>query len=203
MNENTNMLEQEKVTTLIRKFSIPAIASSLVGSIYNIADQIFIGQKLGTVGNAATNVAFPLVMLMVAFAMTIGVGGSSNFSLYMGKKEKEKAGHVVGNSLICFIVSGITLSAVSYVFLKPMLAFFGARGNTLTLAYDYTLITLLGIPFYIIGTGFSMFIRADGSPKYAMTSTILGAIMNIVLDPLFIFIFDWGIKGAALSTIMG
>ena len=201
--EKENILETASITQLIRKYSLPAIAASLVGSIYNIVDQIFVGQKMGTLGNAATNIAFPLVMLMVTFAMTLGSGGASHFSLFMGSGQKDKASQTVGNSIVCMIASGLLLSTLSLIFLKPMLLFFGARGETLSLAYEYTRITCLGIPFYIIGTGFSMFIRADGKPKYAMMCSMLGAVMNIVLDPLFIFVFDLGMSGAALATIIG
>ncbi len=201
--EENNSLETEKITKLIRKFAIPAISSSLVGSVYNIVDQIFIGQKLGTAGNAATNVAFPMVMLMVAVAMTIGTGGASNFSLYMGRKEEKRAGQIVGNSLSCMLICGILLATVMLVFLSPLMIFFGARGETLELALKYTGITAIGIPFYVIGTGFSMFIRADGQPRYAMICSIFGAVLNAILDPVFIFGFDWGIQGAALATIIG
>jgi Na+-driven multidrug efflux pump len=198
-----NILETAKITQLIRKFSIPAIMSSVVGSVYNIVDQIFIGQKLGTAGNAATNVAFPMVMLMVAFAMTIGTGGSSRFSLHMGRKENENAGQIMGNSLSCLLISGILLAVITLIFLHPMMLFFGARGEILELSQNYTGITAIGIPFYVVGTGFSMFIRADGRPGYAMICTILGAVCNTILDPIFIFGLDWGIRGAALATILG
>ncbi len=196
-------LSTAKVTDLIGKYALPAILSSLVGSIYNIADQIFIGQKLGTMGNAATNVAFPLVLLMVTFSMMIGSGGASRFSLQQGAGETQEAGKTVGNSLVAFLVSGIALMLVSLVFLRPLMSIFGAKGETLDLAFAYTQITAIGMPFYILGTGWSMFIRADGSPKYAMASTITGAVINIVLDPLLIFTFDMGIQGAAIATVAG
>lgn len=200
---NNMDLANAKVTDLIRKFAIPAIMSSLVGSIYNIADQIFVGQKLGTVGNAATNVAFPVVLLMVTFSMMIGTGGSSKFSLYQGAEEEERAGKTIGNSLIALAVSGILLMAVTLLFLRPMMVLFGAKDETLELAVAYTGITALGMPFYIIGSGSSMFVRADGSPRYAMFSTMTGAILNIILDPILIFVFDMGIRGAAIATITG
>lgn len=196
-------LANAKVTHLIRKFALPAIMSSLVGSLYNIADQIFVGQKLGTVGNAATNVAFPLVLLMVTFSMMIGTGGSSKFSLYQGAGQQEDAGRTLGNSLIALAVSGVVLTIVTLIFLRPMMVLFGAKGETLELSMAYTGITAIGIPFYIIGTGSSMFVRADGSPKYAMASTMTGAVLNIILDPILIFLFDMGIRGAALATIAG
>lgn len=202
-NSNTMDLANARVTQLIRKFALPAIMSSLVGSVYNIADQIFVGQKLGTVGNAATNVAFPAVLLMVTFSMMIGSGGASNFSLYQGAGETGKAGKTVGNSLIALGFSGICLMVAVLAFLNPLMVLFGAKGETLELAVAYTGITAVGMPFYILGTGGSMFIRADGSPKYAMVSTVTGAVMNIILDPILIFGFDMGIRGAAIATIAG
>lgn len=204
MEETTNtLLETTKISKLIRKFALPAILSNLVGSLYNIADQIFVGQKLGTTGNAATNIAFPLVLLMVTIYVTIGSGGASKFSLFQGASENEKSGKVVGNSLIALLISGVFLMAVTLIFLSPLMILFGAKGETLELAFDYTKIIAIGIPFQIVGAGSSMLIRADGSPKYAMASSLIGAVLNIILDPVFIFTFDMGIKGAALATIIG
>lgn len=204
MAETTNaMLENTKISKLICKFALPAILSNLVGSLYNIADQIFVGQKLGTVGNAATNIAFPLVLLMVTIYVTIGSGGASKFSLYQGAAENEKAGKVVGNSLVALTISGIFLMAVTLIFLSPLMVIFGAKGQTLELASNYTRIIAIGIPFQIFGAGSSMLIRADGSPKYATASSLIGAILNVILDPIFIFTFDMGIEGAAAATIIG
>ena len=197
------LFETAKVTTVIRMFALPAIASSLIGSVYNIVDQIFIGQKIGTLGNAATNVAFPLVMLMVTFSMLIGVGGSSNFSMEIGSGDHSRASRTTGNSVFCMVLFGIILMIVTLIFLRPLMLLFGARGQTLEYAVAYTGITAIGIPFYITGTGLSMFIRADGKPKYAMFATISGAVLNTVLDPLFLFVFDMGMEGAALATILG
>lgn len=204
MAETTNaMLENTKISKLVWKFALPAILSNLVGSLYNIADQIFVGQKLGTVGNAATNIAFPLVLLMVTIYVTIGGGGASKFSLYQGARENEKAGKVVGNSLLALAASGLLLMTVTLIFLSPLMILFGAKGETLNLASDYTRIIAIGIPFQVFGAGSSMLIRADGSPKYATASSLIGAILNIILDPIFIFTFDMGIKGAAIATIIG
>ncbi len=197
------LFETAKVTTVIRMFALPAIASSLIGSVYNIVDQIFIGQKIGTLGNAATNVAFPLVMLMVTFSMLIGVGGSSNFSMEIGSGEHSKAARTAGNSILCMAISGMVLMIVTLTFLRSFMLLFGAREQTLEYTVAYTRITAIGIPFYITGTGLSMFIRADGKPKYAMLATISGAVLNTVLDPLFLFVFDMGMEGAALATILG
>jgi putative MATE family efflux protein len=204
MAEATNvMLESTKISKLIRKFALPAILSNLVGSLYNIADQIFVGQKLGTVGNAATNIAFPLVLLMVTIYVIVGSGGASKFSLYQGAAENKKAGKVVGNSLVALAISGVFLMAVTLIFLSPLMVIFGAKGQTLELASNYTRIIAIGIPFQILGAGSSMLIRADGSPKYATASSLVGAILNIILDPIFIFTFDMGIEGAAAATIIG
>lgn len=200
---NNQILAEAKVSALIRKFALPAIMANLVGSLYNIADQIFVGQKLGTMGNAATNVAFPLVLLMVTFAVMFGSGGASLFSLCQGEGEEKQAGSVIGNSLLGLAVSGILLFAVTELFLHPFMVLFGARGETLELAAAYTRIMAVGMPFQIFSTGASMFIRADGSPKFAMAATTTGAVMNIILDPIFIFTLDMGIQGAALATILG
>lgn len=202
-DEKNTLFETAKGTTIIQMFALPAITASLIGSVYNIVDQIFIGQKVGTLGNAATNVAFPLVMLMVTFSMTFGVGGASNFSLAIGAGKTAKAAKAIGNSLLCMLVSGTALMIATFSFLRPLMLLFGARGQTLEYAVDYTGITAIGIPFYILGTGAAMFIRADGNPKYAMCATISGAVLNTILDPIFLFVFDMGMEGAALATILG
>lgn len=201
-SKNVN-LANASISSLIAKFAIPAILANLVGSIYNIADQIFIGQKMGTVGNAATNIAFPLVLLMTMFTTMIGSGGSSQFSLYQGAGEDKRAGIIVGNSLTALIVSGVSLMMVTFVFLHPLMRLFGAKGETLELATAYTRIIAIGMPFQIFGAGASMFIRADGSPKYAMASTLVGAVLNVILDPVFILGLDMGMSGAAFATIIG
>lgn len=204
MSDTTNtMLENTKIQTLIHKFALPAILSNLVGSLYNIADQIFVGQKLGTMGNAATNIAFPLVLLMVTIYVTIGSGGSSKFSLLQGAGEDEQAGTSVGNSLVALTISGVALMLFTLLFLHPLMILFGAKGETLELATAYTRIIAIGAPFQIFSAGSSMLIRADGSPKYAMVSTIVGAVLNIILDPIFIFALDMGIEGAAIATVAG
>lgn len=202
-NKQFEQLETGSIARLIAKFALPAIAASLVGSLYNIVDQIFIGQSVGTLGNAATNVAFPLTMLMCTLAMVFGVGGASNFSLMMGGGETEQAKKVAGNSLVLMVTSGVALCVATLIFLHPLMYLFGARGETLQYAMDYSGVTALGVPFYIISTGASQLIRADGSPKRAMICSMFGALLNCVLDPIFIFGFGMGMKGAALATILG
>lgn len=198
-----NPLESEPVGKLILKYSLPAIASSLVSSIYNIVDQIFVGQKMGEQGNAATNVAFPLVMIITTLAMTFGAGSAASFSLYLGQKEEKKARSVVGNGMTLMILCGILVAVVSLIFLRPLLIAFGGRGQTLEYAVQYSGILAMGFPFAILGTGASQLIRADGSPRYAMFSTLSGAVLNCILDPVFIFGFNMDMTGAALATVIG
>ncbi len=198
-----NPLEYESVGKLILRYSLPAIISSLINSVYNIVDQIFVGNKIGELGNAATNVAFPLVMIITTLAMTFGVGGASSFSLYLGTKDTKHAKSIVGNSVTMTVIFGVVVAVLASIFLRPMLIAFGGRGQTLEYAVEYTRILSIGIPFAMIGTGVSQLIRADGSPHYAMVSTLTGAILNCILDPIFIFGLNMGMKGAALATIIG
>ena len=198
-----NPLATESIGKLMRKFSAPAIISNLVGALYNIVDQIFIGQKLGTPGNAATNVVFPLVIMMVTFAMMFGVGGASNISLLLGQGDSEGAGKVTGNSITLMIISGLFVSVIAIIFLKPLMIFFGGSDTVLSYSIEYAGILLIGCPFFIFGTGGSQLIRADGSPRISMLCNLSGAVLNIILDPIFIFGFDMGMTGAALATIIG
>ena len=201
--QNRDPLRDESVGSLILKYSLPAIASSLVSSIYNIVYQIFVGNKIGEMGNAATNVAFPLVMIVTTLAMTVGAGSAASFSLFLGRKEKEKAKVIIGNGMTLMILCGIVMAVVSQILLRPLLIAFGGRGQTLEYAIEYTRILSAGFPFAILGTGASQLIRADGSPRYAMASTMSGAVLNCILDPIFIFGFDMGMSGAALATAIG
>lgn len=198
-----NPLESAPLGALILKYSLPAIASSLVNSIYNVVDQIFVGNSVGELGNAATNVVFPLVLIVVALAMTFGVGGASAFSLYLGSKEEQKAKSVAGTSLTLTLLTGVVLAVLTLLFLRPILTAFGGRGQTLEYAIEYTRIVAFGTPLAMLGTGASQLIRADGSPRYAMLSTTLGAVLNAVLDPILIFGFDLGMSGAAWATVIG
>lgn len=203
ISHTKNPLETESIGKLILKYSLPAIASSLVSSIYNIVDQIFVGNKIGELGNAATNVAFPLVMIITTLAMTFGAGSAAAFSLYLGQKSEDRAKSIVGNGMTLMISFGILVTFISLPFLRPLLTAFGGRAQTLEYAIEYTRILALGFPFAILGTGASQLIRADGSPKYAMFSTLSGAVLNCILDPVLIFGFDMGMSGAALATVIG
>lgn len=201
--QQENPLATESIWKLMRQFAVPAIISGLVNSLYNIVDQIFIGQSVGQLGNAATNVAFPMVIILTAFGMMIGVGAASNFSLRLGKGEERQAARFVGNSVILTLAAGVVLMAVTLLFLHPLMLLFGARENVLELATQYTGITALGMPFAMVSSSLGQMVRADGSPRYAMAGTLVGAILNTILDPIFIFGFDMGIQGAALATITG
>ena len=198
-----NPLGVEPVGKLLLKFSVPAIMSFLVNALYNIVDQIFIGQSVGYLGNAATNVAFPLTTICTAMALLIGVGSASNFNLKLGAGRKEEAKQVAGNGFILLILSGIFLAVIVGIFLKPMMIAFGASESVLPYALTYTGIINFGIPFVILSTGGSHLIRADGSPNYSMACLVSGALINLVLDPVLIFGLNMGIAGAALATIIG
>lgn len=198
-----NQLEYEKVSTLLRRFALPSITSTLVSSLYNIVDQIFIGQGVGYLGNAATNVSYPFSTICLAISLLVGIGSASRFSLLLGQKEPEKAAKVVGSGIILMAASGILYAVLGELLLEPLLQIFGATADVLPYARQYAGITLLGMPFLIVTNGLSNLIRADGSPRYSMFCMVSGAIANTILDPIFIFVCDWGIFGAALATVIG
>lgn len=203
LNNKNNPLGFEKESKLLINFAIPCIISMLVNALYNIVDQIFIGRGIGMLGNAATNVAFPLSTTCTAISLLLGIGAASNFSLELGAGNNKKSAEYAANSLILVAIFGIGLFAITTVFLTPMLKFFGATADVLPYAAQYTRITAFGFPFLIANTAMSKLILADGSPKYSMHSMLAGAVINTVLDPLFIFVFNMGMTGAALATITG
>ncbi len=198
-----NPLATEKTGKLIAKFAIPAVASGVVSALYNIVDQIFIGNSVGLLGNGATNVAFPITTICLSLLLLISIGSAANFSLELGKKNQKRAMEICGNGLILLGLAGIVLMVGILAFLQPLLNLFGATADNLPYALAYTRITAIGIPFLVFGMGASHLIRADGSPKYAMISITVGAVLNCILDPIFIFGFDMGMEGAALATIIG
>ena len=198
-----NPLGTAPVGTLLRQFAVPSIVAMLVGALYNIVDQFFIGQSIGELGNAATNVAFPLSTVCTAIALLLGVGAASAFNLTMGRGEKEKALYYIGNAAVLLFGFGVVLAAITLLFLEPMLIFFGSPADVLGYAKEYVAITAFGFPFLILSNGGAHLIRADGSPRYSMISNMFGAIVNCILDPLFIFGFDMGMAGAAWATILG
>ncbi len=199
--EKENILENEKITKLIKKFSIPCIISLLVNSLYNIVDQIFIGWGVGYLGNGATNVVFPLTMICLAFALMFGDGTSSYLSLKLGEKKKEDAARGVTNGIIMSSIVAVIFLIITLVFLPQILNIFGCTDNLRQYALSYGRIITIGLPFMMIGTTLNSIIRADGSPNYAMFTMVLGAVLNTILDPIFIFVFKMGVEGAAIATI--
>ena len=198
-----NPLGYKKIPSLLAAFAIPSIIATLVSSLYNIVDQVFIGQGVGYLGNAATNVSYPLTTICLAISLLIGIGSASRFSLSLGAGEQEEACRVVGNGICMMLLSGIIYAVLIEIFLYPMLNAFGATAENLPYAVSYSRIIALGMPFQVITTGMSNLIRADGSPKYSMTCMLIGAVINVILDPVFIFIFHLGVAGAAWATIIG
>lgn len=198
-----NPLATENVTRLMIKFAVPSIIAMLVGALYNIIDQLFIGHAVGPLGNAATNIAFPLSTSCIALALLFGIGGASCFNLTMGCGKKEKAPYYVGNAVSMLIISGFTLCIVTLVFLNPLVVLFGSPDDVKPYAVEYIRITALGFPFLILTTGGGHIIRADGSPGMTMICNITGAVINTVLDALFVLVFRMGMAGAALATVIG
>ncbi len=202
MEQEENILGKEKVGKLIRKFSIPCIISMLVNSLYNIVDQIFIGQGVGYLGNGATNVVFPLVMIGLAFSLMFGDGASAYLSLKLGEKKKKEAESGIGNGVLLSAIVSIILCIVTLIFLPVFLKIFGCTENLKEYAMAYGKIIAIGFPFSMIGTTLNSIIRADGSPKYSMISMVSGAILNTILDPIFIFVLHKGVEGAAIATVI-
>lgn len=198
-----NPLGYDPVGKLLRRFAIPSIIAMLVGALYNIVDQIFIGNSIGELGNAATNVAFPLTTVCTATALLLGVGSASAFNLSMGRNQKENALYYIGNAASLLFGFGVIVSLITLLFLKPLLVFFGSPADVLPLAHEYVRITAFGFPFLILTSGGSHLIRADGSPSYSMFCSIVGAVINTILDPLLIFVFHMGMSGAAIATVAG
>ena len=198
-----NPLGSEKISSLLKTFAIPSITATLVGSLYNIVDQVFIGQGVGYLGNAAPNVSYPLSTICLAISLLIGIGSASRFSIYLGQNEPKHAATLVGNGIVLMVIAGILYLLLGEGFLSQLLWVFGATDEVMPFARQYAGITLLGMPFLILTNGISNLIRADGSPKYSMVCMVAGAIANTILDPIFIFAFQWGVFGAALATILG
>ena len=199
----TNPLGTDRISTLVARFAVPSIIAMLVSAVYNIADQLFIGNAVGTLGNAATNIAFPLSMLCTSLALLFGIGGAASFNLHMGAGRKEEAPYYIGNSITMLLSLGFLLLLITELFLNPLLVLFGSPADVLPLAEQYVRVTAVGFPFLILTIGSGHLIRADGNPKMAMFVTVSGAVINIVLDALFVFGFQWGMYGAAWATVIG
>ncbi len=202
MEKEENILGYEKIGKLIRKFSIPSIISMLVNSLYNIIDQVFIGQGVGYLGNGATNIVFPLVVIATAISSMFGSGAASYLSLKLGEKKEKEASKGVGNAVCATAIISIILCAISVIFLPQLLQLFGCTESLKDYALQYGYIIAIGFPFTMIATSLSNVIRADGSPKYSMISMVSGAILNTILDPIFIFVFKLGMSGAAIATVL-
>ena len=198
-----NELGKEKIGKLLLAFSIPCVISMLINSIYNIVDQIFIGKGVGTLGNAATNVIFPLVIVFSAIAGLIGNGAAANLSLRLGEENEKEAAKGVGQALVITVLISIALSIISFITMPKLIMLFGCTDNVYKYALEYGRIICIGAPFMIVYSSLSNIIRADGSPRYSMMMLVVGAIINIILDPIFIFVFNKGVAGGAIATVIG
>ena len=207
MDTGNQFLGTERIGKLMRQYAIPCIISLLVGALYNIVDQIFIANAsyLGSYGNAANTVVFPLTVVALAIAVMIGDGCCAFVSMALGRNEADKARRSVGNAVVLSIAGSLVLTAIYLVFADGIIAMFGGTVNEETFrhAQEYFFYITLGIPFYMFGQAMNPVIRADGSPRFAMVSTLAGAVINIILDPIFIFVFKWGMMGAAVATVIG
>lgn len=198
-----NPLGELPINRLLLQFAVPSVIAMLVGALYNIVDQFFIGQAVGELGNAATNVSFPLNISCIAIALMFGIGGAAAFNLSMGRKKTEDAAYFAANSISSMLLGGVILCLLTQLFLEPMLSAFGAPEEVMPFAKTYTRITAFGFPFLILSSGGGHIVRADGSPRFIMYCNLTGAVINTVLDWLFVFQFDWGMAGAASATIIG
>lgn len=196
-----NPLGYQPIGRLLMKFAIPSVVSMLVNAVYNIVDQIFIGQGVGYLGNAATTVSFPIVTIILAVGTMLGAGGSAYAAIKLGEKNEAEAEKTLGNIFVLLTIIGLALTILGLVFLDTILKIFGATPNNMMYAKDYASIILIGTVFNLLGIGLSNMARCDGSPNVAMYSMITGALLNCILDPTYIFIFGWGVKGAAIATI--
>lgn len=204
MNQNANQyMAEESIGKLMLKFSIPCIMSLLVSALYNIVDQIFIGRGVGFLGNGATNVVFPVTIIALALALLVGDGCAAYLSICQGRKDGENAHKSVGNAVGLIVTAGILLTLFFAVFRDGILVAFGATENNIGYAREYFTYLIAGIPFFMFGNAMNSLIRADGSPQFAMGSTLVGCVINVILDPVAIFVLGWGMMGAALATIAG
>lgn len=207
METGNQFLGTERIGKLMRQYAIPCIISLLVGALYNIVDQIFIANAsyLGSYGNAANTVVFPLTVVALAIAVMVGDGCCAFVSMALGRKESDKAKRSVGNAVVLTVAGSVILTALYLIFANQIIAMFGGTVNeeTFRQSQEYFFYITLGIPFYMFGQAMNPVIRADGNPKFAIASTLAGAVINIILDPIFIFCFKWGMMGAAVATVIG
>ena len=197
-----NPMKTQPVKKLLMQLAIPAMIANVVNALYNIVDQIFIGQGVGYLGNAATNIAFPITTISLALGLMTGVGAASNFNLELGRKEVEKARRIAGTAVVQLIVMGIAVCLLVQIFLAPLMQLFGATNQIFDYAMEYSRITAYGIPFFLFSTGFNPLVRSDGRATFSMMAIIIGAVMNMILNPIFIFVFHMGIAGSAWATVL-
>ncbi|NLY86859.1 MAG: MATE family efflux transporter [Tissierellia bacterium] len=200
--ERRKLLGEEPVGKLLFKFSLPAITGMIVNALYNVVDRIFIGKGVGELAIGGIFITMPLSLILMAFSMLIGIGGNTLVSIKLGQNKKEEADKVAGNAFVLLALISSTISVLGLIFLKPLLNVFGASPSNFQYAYDYMKIILIGAPFQAIGFGMNNFIRGEGSPTIAMKTMLIGAITNTILDPIFIFVFNMGVQGAAIATII-
>lgn len=198
----SKQLGEENIGKLLIQFSIPAIVGMLVNALYNIVDRIFIGKGVGNLGIAGIFVGYPISLILMAFSMLIGLGGNALVSIRLGQKREEDAEKILGNAFVLLILISICIGILGLLTLEPLLKAFGASETILPYSLDYMRIILIGAPLQAIGFGLNNFIRGEGNPKMAMATMLIGAILNTILDPIFIFVFDMGMKGAAIATII-
>jgi putative MATE family efflux protein len=202
MKQLTARLGEEKINKLLVNLSLPATIGMVVNALYNLVDTIFVGRGVGAIAIGGLTIAFPIQMVIMAFAQMIGIGAASAISRSLGAKDIEKADYVAGNSFLCVIVFSLIIAAIGLIFTEPMLRLFGSTETILPYAKDYITIILWGSIFFSFAMSSNNLIRAEGNAKVAMATMLIGAILNMILDPIFIFIFKLGIKGAALATII-
>lgn len=200
--DRSKQLGEEKVLKLLVRFSIPAIIGMLVNALYNIVDRIFIGNGVSTTALAGVAIGFPIMLILMAFAMLIGIGANSLVAIRLGEQKKDEAELIMGNALILLVVSTAVISILGLIFLDPLLKIIGASADVLPYAREYLRIILWGAVFQSVGMGMNNFIRSEGNPKIAMVTMLIGAVLNTLLDPLFIFVFNMGIAGAAYATVL-
>ena len=203
--DRSKQLGEEGIGKLLMKFSIPAIVGMLVNALYNVVDRMFIGHIGGGVGKLALSgvtVTFPIANIIMAFGMLVGIGTAALISIKLGQQKKEEAEHILGNALTLIIIISILVTTVGLIFLEPMLLKFGASKETFPYAKEYITVILIGVVFQNIGFGLNNTIRSEGNPRIAMFTMLIGGILNTILDPLFIFVFNMGTRGAAIATVI-
>ncbi len=200
--QQTKQLGEASITKLLLKFSIPATVGMLVNALYNVVDRIFVGNGVGRPALSAITAEFPMTLVVMAFNMLIGIGASTLISIRLGEGKEEEAQEIMGNSFVLFLIVGAFVTVFGLIFLEPILELLGASPEVMPYAKDYAGILTAGTLFFTIGMGMNNMIRAEGNPKIAMATMLIGAVTNIILDPIFIYVFNWGIKGAAIATII-